>query len=113
MHRLLNPGSNNVVRLSSRANCTTPPSNVSLTSTLSSPRAAVRSIINTYQQTLNLSTQTAPSKTNSRLRIERQFGEDITSGTLLEELKRKAEAKQNQEQKSKKIKKTSTASRKH
>lgn len=34
-------------------------------------------------------------KTNSRVRVERQFGEDITNGTLLEELKRKVEAKQN------------------
>lgn len=69
---------------------------VSFAKPLTSPRAAVRSIITNYQHTLNQTKPAAPVRTSSRVRVERQFGEDITDGTLLEELKRKAEAKQNQ-----------------
>ncbi|CAF1128077.1 unnamed protein product [Rotaria magnacalcarata] len=60
-----------------------------------SPQSAVRSIISSCLQDKNLSAQPVPVKTNSRVRVERKFGEDITNGNLLEELKKKAELKKN------------------
>ena len=66
-----------------------------------SPPAAVRSIISYYLRNNNVPVQPAPVKFNSRVRAERKFGEDITDGNLLQELKEKAEAKKVKEMKKK------------
>jgi hypothetical protein len=58
-----------------------------------SPSSAFRSIVSTYSQNRNNSISPVPPKSNSRIRVERQFGEVITSGTLLNDLRKKAEAK--------------------
>lgn len=58
-----------------------------------SPVSAVRSIVSSYSKNKNDIASPAPSKTNSRVRAERRFGEVITSGTLLQELREKANAK--------------------
>ncbi len=58
-----------------------------------SPSYAVPSIMSSYLQNNNLPVQAPPVKSNSRVRIERKFCEDITSDNLLKELKEKVEAK--------------------
>lgn len=67
------------------------------TTTEVNPSTAVKSIFSSYSQQLSNATPTQPSKRKSRIRAERQFGEVITSGNLLEELKQKAQAKKNKE----------------
>jgi hypothetical protein len=42
---------------------------------------------------MNVSTASTTTKTNSRIRVERKYGEDITNGNLLEEFKKKDEMK--------------------
>ncbi|CAF3986444.1 unnamed protein product, partial [Rotaria sordida] len=56
-----------------------------------SPPSAMRSIISTYLHDKNRCTSSTPTKTNSRIRVERKYGENITDGNLLQELKKKAE----------------------
>ncbi|CAF1501242.1 unnamed protein product, partial [Adineta steineri] len=65
------------------------------TNSLMSPQAAAKSIITTYSKdkTIPSSSSTQPIKTNSRIRVQRKYGEVITEGTLLDELKKKANAK--------------------
>ncbi|CAF2699683.1 unnamed protein product [Rotaria sp. Silwood2] len=58
-----------------------------------SPSTAARSIISSYSQDTNVSTPPALTKTNSRIRTQRKFGEVITTGNLLDELKQKSETK--------------------
>jgi hypothetical protein len=58
-----------------------------------SPTSAIRTIISSYVRNNNESVQPKPVKLNRRVRIERKFGEDITNGNLLQELKEKAEVK--------------------
>ncbi|CAF4175096.1 unnamed protein product, partial [Adineta steineri] len=67
------------------------------TNSLMSPQAAAKSIITTYSKdkTIPSSSSTQPIKTNSRIRVQRKYGEVITEGTLLDELKKKANAKKN------------------
>ncbi|CAF1329986.1 unnamed protein product [Rotaria sp. Silwood1] len=55
--------------------------------------SAIRTIMSSYVRNNNESVQPKPVKLNRRVRIERKFGEDITNGNLLQELKEKAEAK--------------------
>jgi len=65
-------------------------------SALMSPRAAIQSIISTYSNDHNGSTtaSSTTARTNSRIRAERTYGEDITNSNLLEELKRKKQTKE-------------------
>ena len=58
-----------------------------------SPISAFRSIVSAYSQIQKESTSSIPPKQNPRIRAERQFGEVITSRTLLQDLRKKAEAK--------------------
>ena len=58
-----------------------------------SPRAAVRSIISSYLHDKNVSTTPVPAKPNPRVRPERKYGEDITDGNVLQQLKQKAQLK--------------------
>jgi hypothetical protein len=60
-----------------------------------SPSSAYRSIISTYSQNQNDLISPVTPKRNSRVRPERQFGEVITSGTLVQDLREKAKAKAN------------------
>ncbi|CAF2890779.1 unnamed protein product, partial [Rotaria sp. Silwood2] len=64
-----------------------------------SPTSTIRTIISSYVRNNNESVQSKPVKLNRRVRIERKFGEDITNGNLLQELKEKAEAKRVQKKK--------------
>jgi hypothetical protein len=68
-------------------------STLSSTSTRLSPTSAIRTIMSFYVRNNDESVQPKPVKLNRRVRIERKFGEDITNGNLLQELKEKAEAK--------------------
>ncbi|CAF1491322.1 unnamed protein product, partial [Adineta steineri] len=64
------------------------------TNSLMSPQAAAKSIITTYSKDKTIpSSSSQPIKTNSRIRVQRKYGEVITEGTLLDELKKKANAK--------------------
>ncbi|CAF1568956.1 unnamed protein product, partial [Adineta steineri] len=55
-----------------------------------SPQAAAKSIITTYSKDKTIpSSSSQPIKTNSRIRVQRKYGEVITEGTLLDELKKK------------------------
>ena len=62
-----------------------------------SPPSAVRSVISTYLHDTNSSVASASTvtatKKNSRVRMEPKYGENITSGNLLDELKTKAAVK--------------------
>ncbi|CAF5019851.1 unnamed protein product, partial [Rotaria sp. Silwood1] len=49
--------------------------------------SAIRTIMSSYVRNNNESVQPKPVKLNRRVRIERKFGEDITNGNLLQELK--------------------------
>jgi hypothetical protein len=74
--------------------CSSNQNNGDLTSTSSSIsiRLSPR-IMTSYVRNNNESVQPKPVRLNRRVRIERKFGEDITNGNLLQELKEKAEAK--------------------
>ena len=67
-----------------------------------SPSSAVRSIMSSYTKDENTPPSSTTTKTTSRVRAQRKFGEVITSGTLLDELKEKAEMKKIKELKRKK-----------
>ena len=60
-----------------------------LTSSQISPLSAARSIMLSYTTDNNALSPPAPAKNNSRLRIQRKYGEVITDSNLLEELKQK------------------------
>ena len=59
-----------------------------------SPSTAARSIISSYAQSPSQSTETTAKKPTARIRLQRRFGENITDGTLLYELKEKAAVKE-------------------
>ena len=67
-----------------------------------SPSSAVRSIMSSYTKDQNTPPPSTTTKATSRVRTQRKFGEVITSGTLLDELKEKAEMKKTKELKYKK-----------
>jgi hypothetical protein len=73
-------------------------------STQMDPSSAVRSIISSFIIDGRVSSPQQPAKSNSRIRPERQFGEVITNGNLLQELKNKEQAKKNKQQ-NRKVKK--------
>ncbi len=95
--------SDEVLNSSSNQNITNLTGAPSPTPAQTSPRSAVRSIISSYLQNSNSPAQPPPPpvKLHSRVRVERKFGEDITNGNLLQELKEKAEAKKLKEMKKK------------
>lgn len=62
-----------------------------------SPSTAVRSIISSYTRDQQASSSTTVTKPNARVRIERRYGENITAGNLLKELKEKKAAKKSKE----------------
>ncbi|CAF4785639.1 unnamed protein product, partial [Rotaria sp. Silwood2] len=84
----------------------------SRTNRLLSPSLAVRRIISAYSQNQNDAVPPAPPKTNSRIRIERQHGEVLTSGTLLNELREKAVAKATKTSKNKVAQQTQSSAKK-
>ncbi|CAF3838854.1 unnamed protein product [Rotaria sordida] len=75
----------------SHRNTTNLTSTPSTATNQTSSRSAVRSIIPFYSQITNVSVQPTSVKLNSSIRVERKFGEDITNGNLLQELKKQAE----------------------
>ncbi|CAF0975170.1 unnamed protein product [Rotaria sordida] len=75
----------------SHRNTTNLTSTPSTATNQTSSRSAVRSIIPFYSQITNIPVQPTSVKLNSSIRVERKFGEDITNGNLLQELKKQAE----------------------
>ena len=67
-----------------------------------SPVSAARSIMSSIVANHNAPASSTATTTKSRARTQRKFGEVITSGTLLDELKEKAETKKIKELKQKK-----------
>ena len=65
-----------------------------------------------YSQNQNDAVPPAPPKTKSRIRTERQYGEVLTSGTLLNELREKAEAKATETSKNKVAQQTQSSANK-
>ena len=63
-----------------------------------SPSSAVQSIISSYVKDNRVSSPIQPVKPNSRVRVERRFGENITNGNLLQDLKGKEQVKKDKEQ---------------
>ena len=66
---------------------------LTITTPQMSPSTAAQSILSFYSQQLNNSTPAQLTKRSSRVRSKRKFGEVITNGSLLEELKKKDQAK--------------------
>ena len=73
----------------SNRNINRSPSSTSPTPTRVSPPFVVRSIISSYLQNNNLSVLLPPIKLNARVHPERKYGEDITDGQLLQQLREK------------------------
>ncbi|CAF1652461.1 unnamed protein product [Adineta ricciae] len=63
------------------------------TNALMSPQSATKSIIAAYSKDHTTASSTQSTRTSSRIRVQRKSGEVITDGALLEELKKKADAK--------------------
>ena len=66
-----------------------------------SPPTAVRSIISSFLKDKQLAIPTEQAKPSSRVRPERRFGENITSGNLLQELRARQQAKKDKEERQK------------
>ncbi|CAF1520217.1 unnamed protein product, partial [Didymodactylos carnosus] len=64
-----------------------------INASLLSPVSAVRSIVSSVVQQFPQQAAPVGQKTSNRIRVERQYGENITSGNLLTELKEKQMAK--------------------
>ncbi|CAF4603503.1 unnamed protein product [Rotaria sp. Silwood2] len=72
---------------------------------------SLRNNSNSTNQSSRANTSSVPPKQNPRIRAERQFGEVITSGTLLQDLRKKAEAKASKVSKQKNVQQSSRSTR--
>ncbi|UJR24374.1 hypothetical protein I4U23_005751 [Adineta vaga] len=90
--------------LSSNRNVTSSTNTSTLAPARTSPRTAVQSIITTYLNKSITSGTSTITKPNPRIRVERRYGEEITSGNLLDELKKKDAAKETKSNTSKAVK---------